>query len=129
MPAHRKPTRLHLLYGSYKKNPQRQREREGEPEVIEPLGEPPKHLDANQRKAWREIARTAPEGVLTRADRVSVELAAVLLAQLRGQGADFTPTRLAQLRYLLGQFGMTPADRSRVTLETKPRKPNPFDDF
>lgn len=60
--------------------------------------------------------------MLTQADNVAVELAAMLLAEARELSVEFHPAKLAQLRGLLGSFGMTPADRSKVKAINPVRK-------
>jgi hypothetical protein len=121
----RKPTALLELNGSLSHNPGRHANRAGEPFDPRPLGDPPLHLDPPQRAAWGEIERIAPPGVLCHGDRLIVELAAVLLAQFRAAGAMFPDGRLRRLESVLGQLGLTPAARSKVTATPVP-KGNPF---
>lgn len=76
----RKPTNVLELTGAFKKDPQRRRE------DAEPVGEltaPPAHINGAVLHAWKEIAKYAPRDVLTNSDRLSLELAANLLAQFR----------------------------------------------
>jgi hypothetical protein len=108
----RTPTNLLDARSAFKKHPERRAERADEPIVTEPLGEPPSAFTGDQLQAWKEIAEYAPGGVLTRADRHAVEEAARLLAMSRA-GSATTADRRA-LHSLLGQFGMTPANRSKV---------------
>lgn len=120
------PKNVHFLKGTDKKNPARMKAREGEPENVNPLGKPPKELSAEERKYWRVIEKESIEGVLGQADRVAVSLAAMLMAVAYSkEGA--TAGQMAQLIKLLGQFGMTPADRSKISVPGKQKK-NPFDD-
>ncbi len=113
MPAHRVPTATLARRGAFKKDPQRARARANEPRPNGPIGEPPACLTPSQIKCWKEIIESAPEGVLTRADRFIVELAARLLALWRGRNAP--PAWVGtQLRTCLASMGMTPSDRSRV---------------
>jgi len=123
MPRPRKPTKAHELSGAYAKNPQRRNSRAREPHVEGGLGECPQFLDTNQKVCWAEIVEQAAKGVLTRSDRVIVELAARLLTVIRyGEptAADYT-----QARACLQQLGMTPAARSLVTVQ-EPEKHNDF---
>ena len=107
----RKPTNVLELTGAFKKDPQRRRE------DAEPVGEltaPPAHINGAVLHAWKEIAKYAPRDVLTNSDRLSLELAANLLAQFRNDPLDFPAAKLVRLEAMLGKFGMTPADRSKV---------------
>lgn len=121
MPAPRKPAVLLEMSGSLEKHPQRRRT---EPVVAAPFGSPPAHLTKEHKAAWREIAKAAPAGVLTGADRVAVELAARMLVRIRT--TDFTAAEANGLRALLGQLGMTPADRSKVSVPNAGTPTNPF---
>ncbi len=121
----RKPTNLLILSGVAKKNPKRLKEREGEPENVNPLGDPPKKLTVAERRYWESIKQESIEGVLGEADRFAVAIASRLINKF------FTNTingpELTQLIKLLSQFGMSPADRSKINIPTKKRK-NIFDD-
>jgi hypothetical protein len=119
---HDSPTSDQVLEtrGAFREHPSRRRG--PTPVVEEGLGKPPEGLSAAEREACQEIARGAPEGVLTRADRLSVELAARLLAELRAGSATMQTSRIAQLRFLLSGFGMLPADRANVSVPAKPKR-------
>jgi phage terminase small subunit len=121
----RKPTNVLILKGAGKKDPQRLRAREGEPENINPTGDPPKHLEGAELAAWGELVGMAIPGVLGEADRMALEVASVLIAKFRAK--EISGPELSQLTKLLSQFGMTPADRSKINLPGKKKK-NAFDD-
>jgi hypothetical protein len=113
------------MRGAFKKNPQRARSRENEPIVVEPLGDAPKTFTGDKLEAWKDIVDTAPPGVLTKADRLAVEIAAGLLARHRIM--PITGTDLSQLSAFLGKFGMTPSDRSKVSVAVPTKRTgNPF---
>ena len=120
----RKPTAVLEFKGSFKKNPQRKKRRGVEPVVTEPVGNAPAHLNEDQRKAWRDIKKSAPKNVLTQADRLFLEVVAGTLAQYRLTGhLDYAK----ELRMQFGRLGMTPSDRSKVDVPLVP-KANKFDD-
>ena len=127
MPANRVPVNLLRLRGSIKKNPARLKERENEPVPKAVLGKPPKHLTSNERKCWRELTSKAPFGVLSDCDAWSVEMASCLMAQYRQSREDMPAVRLNLLHSIMGRFGFTPADRSRISV-SQPEKTNKFDD-
>ena len=122
----RKPTNVLELTGAFKKDPQRRRE---DAESAGPLSDAPPHLGGAVLHAWNEIARYAPRDVLTDSDRISLEVAANLLAQFRADPAEFPAAKLVRLEALLGKFGMTPADRSKVGGKKEAPKGNPFADI
>ena len=120
----RQPTALHEAKGTYRAHPERRRP--AEPQSAGPLGAAPERLDEAQRAAWDEIVATAHPGVLGRADRLAVELAARLLAEL-WRSAEVKPGLAARLEACLGRLGMTPADRSRVSAAEPEKGPSPWD--
>ena len=79
------------------------------------------------RKCWRELVRFVQDGVFADCDAWAVEIASVLMAEFRADTGAFNAARIARLDSLLGRFGITPADRSRVTA-IQPEKKNRFDD-
>jgi hypothetical protein len=119
----RTPTNVLELRGSFKKHPERQRQ---DAESSGPLSSPPDHINGPVLNAWNEIAESAPLDVLTNSDRISLELAANLLAQFRNDPIEFTAAKLVRLEALLGKFGMTPADRAKVGGKKEAPKGNPF---
>lgn len=122
----RKPTNVLELTGAFKKNPQRTRT---DAESAGELSAAPPHINGAVLNAWNEITRYAPRDVLTESDRLSIELAANLLAQFRDDPIEFTAAKLVRLEALLGKFGMTPADRSKVGGKKEQPKGNPFADL
>jgi hypothetical protein len=117
----RKPTELHLLTVSFDKNPSRAVERANEPHDERPLGGgAPEFLRPDQRVTWMEIERLAPW--LAYCDRLAVEIAAVLLARFRLDPGSMAPALYTRLETILGRLGLTPSDRSRVTVPNRPRR-------
>ncbi|MCP5017614.1 MAG: P27 family phage terminase small subunit [Ketobacter sp.] len=126
MPGIRTPTNILTLRGADKKHPDRMRERENEPENVNPLGTAPKELNATEKKYYKRIGDESIPGVLGEADRIAVSMAAKLLA-LAYSEEGATAAQLGQLFKYLSQFGMTPADRSKINLPGK-KKSNAFDE-
>lgn len=122
----RTPTNVLDARGAFRKHPERKRQ---EPDTSGPLGRPPAHVKGEVLKAWKEIVKSAPLEVLTGSDRLALELAANLLAQFRLNPVEFPAARLVRLEALLGKFGMTPADRSKVGGKKEAPKGNPFADI
>lgn len=124
----RTPTNVLELHGAFAHNPQRAREREGEPPTGAGIGEPPEGLTGDDLTHWHEIVRYAPKNVLCEYDRLHVEHMARLLTRLR-RDKNYTDTK-THLRFEAGlaRLGMTPADRSRVKV-IKEDGDNPFAEF
>lgn len=127
MPRPRKPTNLLILSGALDHDRKRYSDRAGEPVDDRPLGPPPEKIRAPVRAAWLEIERLAPWLVF--ADRLAVEIAARLLVFVRAAGmGGATPGHISRLQAALGALGLTPADRSKVSMSA--RKPgNSFERF
>ena len=145
MPAHRKPTTLLELSGALRKNPNRRRG--GEPEFG---GEAtcPRHLDREARQEWRRCAPGLRRlGLLTSVDRAAfAAYCACYSLALKAQrdikehgiilsGAKKNPActvlkdALQLMRQYGGEFGLSPASRSKVNMPTAPPGTNPFDEF
>lgn len=123
MPRPRTPTALLEASGQLAHDPKRHAHRANEPQPTEPLGKAPNHLCASQKRIWKELAAIAPAGVLTNADRWIVETTVILMTKIRS--GSFTSTDIGQLRTCLASLGLTPADRSRVSVEpTKTQDPD-----
>lgn len=125
MAQNRTPTNILDLKGAFKKNPDRGRARENEPEVEAFDATPPKHLSVQAKETWKEIVELVPDGVLGKGDRLVVEMLANLLADYRAAPSDFPANRLTRLSVDLGRLGMTPADRSKVAVPKKDEE-SPF---
>lgn len=125
MPRPRKPTNVLELKGAFKKDPQRRRM---DPPTCPGLGPPPSHLSKAERHIWKEIESRAPEGVLTRSDRLAAEELCSLVHEIRTNRDNVITSKRTLLRSYLAQFGMTPADRAKLGAP-EPEKRNPFEDL
>ena len=127
------PKNIHILKGTAKKHPDRMRARENEPENKNPIGSPSKYLTKIEKLLFKEIIKLSITGVLGEADRIAVELAANLLMKSRGLyivDGDVIPATAGEQGLLfkyLAQFGMLPADRSKLSVGPQKKK-NKFDD-
>jgi hypothetical protein len=113
MPRPRTPTAILEATGQLAHDPKRYATRLTEPKPNTSLGTAPKHLTTAQKKVWKELSSTAPDGVLTGCDRWIVETSVILMSKIRT--GNFTSTDIGHLRSCLAAMGMTPADRSRVS--------------
>ena len=114
----RTPTKVLELRGSFKRHPERRVDRAGEPEVTEPLGDPPDDLDEAERARWIELAREMPW--LGRADRAGVWAAAKQYAVLKRQGGKASDW--AVFRGYLSDLGGMAGSRSKVKVPGAPAK-------
>lgn len=134
----RKPTQLHKLHGTYR------RDRQNAAEPAPPLGggKPPAWLKGRARKGWREIASVLEAvKILTEMDRPALALLCDAYGEyiearetVRRAGATYEASSVAggtlirphpavvqasdawrRCAAMLGQFGMTPASRAKVS--------------
>lgn len=126
----RKPTQLLALTGTLKTNPGRYANRANEPKADVPFpADPPAHLTPAQQKCWREIVDLCHPGVLCAADSLLVEHGAMVLWELRDRRWKVHPGMMLRLEVVLSKLGMTPADRSRVSVLKGKEKSNPYSEF
>lgn len=118
------PTAIMEARGAFRDHAGRRAEREGEPTELEDLGACPSHLTIEQALAWEEIRADSHKGVLSRADRIALEVAAVLLVELRKKGGGMEAGKIGRLQSALGELGMTPASRAKVKVAPKKAEPS-----
>lgn len=82
--------------------------------VVDHIGRPPAHLNADERKAWKTFAKELPW--LGSSDRTLVEVASRLRARMM-TNPEIGVNALAQLRLCLSAMGATPVDRSKISME------------
>ena len=126
MPQRRLSAQIAQLRGSYKANPQRRRPPAPEPEPG--VGAPPETLSQSAQLVWHELVGISAPGVLTKSDRPTLELTALLLDEFRQSEEPFITSRLGRLESLLSRLGLSPTDRARVAVPARP-EPNPFDEL
>jgi len=113
-------TQIQEAKGAFKHDPQRRSQREGEPEPNGPVGDPPDYFDDELRSIWFEYVMKAHPGVLCLADSIHLEMACVLTRDFRR--GELSGAKLSSLRTMLGQMGMNPSERSKVSA-SKPKPP------
>jgi len=125
MPAHKKPSKIHKLKGSFDKNPNR--ENKNEPEGKGKFPEkPPEHLTGSQAICWHEIKDLVPAGVLTGSDTIIIEICSYLLDQVREEKGAVHVSVIARLTSEMNKLGLDPSGRAKLEIE-KP-KGNKFAD-
>lgn len=114
MPANRKPTAVLEASGAFRNHPSRARG--NEPNTGRGVGPAPEYLGGAERAIWDEIVGNCAPGVFQSSDRLMLKALAVLEAEFRADPAGFGGRKYERLVALLVKCGMTPADRSRVSV-------------
>ena len=128
MGSPRKPTALKQLQGTDKEHPGRINKNEPVPERgIGPAVRPMcgSNLNQEEQAIWDEIVSISYTGVLGEADRIALEMMCRLVHEMRTDFTEMTAAKITQLSQLLGRFGMTPSDRTKIVVP-KGEKKNPF---
>jgi len=129
MPERRKPTAILERSGAFAKNPQRKRARANEP-IPRPFGNCPAHLSSTDKKIWAELFAKLQPGVAGDSDEMAFEVLVCLVGNFRHREKLQLPQvigEVSQMNLLFSKFGMTPADRSRVTGSPDDRASDPLE--
>jgi len=124
MGAPRKPTALKQIEGTDKRN--KTRMNPDEPTPARGIGPSHDSLTEYEREIWDEVVGISYRGVLGEADRIALEMMCRLIAEMRLDFTEMTAAKITQLSQLLGRFGMTPSDRTKIVIP-KEQNVNPFD--
>jgi hypothetical protein len=124
MGAPRKPTALKSLQGTDKQHPARINR--NEPTPARGIGPANTSLTEYEAAIWDEVVGISYRGVLGEADRIALEMMCRLIAEMRLNFEEMTAAKITQLSQLLGRFGMTPSDRTKIVIP-KEQNVNPFD--
>jgi|TARA_B100001105_G_scaffold141225_1_gene113128 hypothetical protein len=124
MAANKKPTALRELQGTANRN--KHRDNQDPPVVTRGIGPAPKYLNDAQSEIWDEIVSGMYSGVLGEADRLALETLTRLVYTMRTDFEEMSAAKLSQLSTMLGRFGMTPSDRTKIVVPKKDDKKNGF---
>lgn len=129
--AARKPTNVLQLAGAFKHDPKRGEARANEPKPAEPLRlDAPAGLTQLQAMSWRELRKCVHEGSCSANDEPALLVAAKLYCRIVYETEDaFSTKDVTAFFSILTKFGMTPADRSRVSVEKAPPAASPYAKF
>ena len=114
MARNRTPTSILDAKGSFLTH--KNRLRPDEPVTVKPLGNPPAYLSKEEKKVWKETVKEAAPGVLFESDRTAFELLVRLKSKMIHEYSSMMAADKAQLVSLCSRFAMTPADRSKVSV-------------
>lgn len=120
------PSKVLEMRGAHRKHPERKRKHEPVPRAG--IGPAPRHLTPGQAAIWDEIVGITPAGVLGDSDRVSLESLVKLVDDMRQDFSKFTGSKMSQMISLLARFGLTPADRTRISVPSG-KGGNEFEDL
>lgn len=123
----RKPTELHIISGSAAKHPDRMRGRESEPAAEGGDlrdARPPRHIKGPLAKIWKEMQGHLHARVASAPDAIAFEVLVRLIDQMRH--GEMGAADYSRLQSMLGEFGMTPASRSKVTQGKAPEAKKGF---
>jgi hypothetical protein len=112
----RKPSNVLAIRGAFKEHASRTRV---DPKPEGAIGDPPEDLTAEQAACWRELVSHAFPGTIGGNDRDFMRYAACVWAEFKARepGDVNTIVKLGpRLESIFGRLGMTPADRSRITV-------------
>jgi len=124
MPNVRKPLALKQIQGTDKDHKSRQNQ--NEPTPTRGIGPSHSSLNEYEQEIWDEVVGISYRGVLGEADRIALEMMCRLIAEMRLNFEEMTAAKITQLSQLLGRFGMTPSDRTKIVIP-KEQNINPFD--
>ena len=121
------PLEIAKLKGATKHDPQRYRDvPDGRPGG---LGGPPATMSKVAKAAWYEILEQIPENITTFSDRTTLEVFVNLLVEYRMDPMSFAVGKYPALKGYQDAFGLSPAARRRIAVNTKKPKENSFAEF
>ena len=120
MGSPRKPTALKKLQGTDKQHPERLNE--NEPIPVRGIGPHHSTLTEYEAAIWDEVVGISYSGVLGEADRIALEMMCRLIAEMRLNFEEMTAAKITQLSQLLGRFGMTPSDLTKISIPKEKNK-------
>ena len=113
----RKPDNLHLLQGTLQ--PCRHGDPDKKPKPKGKIGDPPEWMSDIAKTEWhRKKKILADAGLLFLADDMIFAQYCLLVEDLQKEQLNFTAAKHTQLRLVQMEMGMTPASRSKITIDT-----------
>ena len=82
----------------------------------DPIGEPAKWMPLKAKKIWKELVDNGLPGVMTAADRLTMEMLCCLVVQFRDDPLKFPPAKYTTVINLSARFGFSPADRQKFII-------------
>lgn len=113
MPRNRKTITELKLNGSLARNPGRYSDRLNEPTPQLEVGTAPASLNDAEKAIWYELCNDVSWLAVT--DRLALEMACRLTNKMRTD-PDFKASSMASLTALVRTLGMTPSDRTKMSI-------------
>ena len=123
MANRQKPQALRELHGTADRN--KHRTNQEQPIAERGIGPATNELNKAEQKIWDEVVGHCYAGVMKSGDRIALETMCRLIHEMRTNFADMTASKLTQLTNMLGRFGLTPSDRTKIIVP-KVEKANGF---
>lgn len=121
----RTPTAILEARGAYTKHPERRHQ--GEPDTGRGVGPPPDYLTDEEKNVWNQTVAMCAPGVFQSSDAHALEVYSRIMAEFhpkKTRGRPKTPTfanlKVETLLKFWARFGMTPGDRTRVSVAVQP---------
>ena len=127
MSNHKQPLEVAEVKGALKWNPRRYKDRKAKSRL--PLGQPPKRMSDAAKEIWFELETYSLPGVLTGAERTTMELLSNLLAEYHVDPRAFPANKYGPIISCLARLGMTPADRQKVIVKDEEEDTKPHQEF
>ena len=127
MANHKQPLEVAQVKGALKWNPRRYKDRKAKSRL--PLGQPPKRMTDEAKAVWFELETYSLPGVLTGAERTTMELLSNLLAEYHEDPRKFPANKYGPIISFLARLGMTPADRQKVIVKEHEEDEKPHAEF
>ena len=122
-----KPQALRELHGTAKDHPGRQNK--NQPCDTRGIGPAPDHFTELQSDTWDYLVSVMFAGVLKISDRPTMEMMTVLFYRFRHGDYEensvcpaLNGVELSRLDSLMGRYGMTPSDRTKIVVPKQEKK-------
>ena len=127
MGAHKKPQEIRELHGTADRN--KHRDNQNQPADTRGIGPAPDHFTELQSDTWDYLVSVMFAGVLKISDRPTMEMMTVLFYRFRHGDYEensvcpaLNGVELSRLDSLMGRYGMTPSDRTKIVVPKQEKK-------
>jgi len=124
----RKPKKLHVLQGTYKKNRHDGRD---ELELLPGIPKKPEYLNDIASKEWdKTVEKLSDYGIISDLDEAALAMYCELYSEFqstRSCPSNFPAAKITALRTACADLGLSPISRTKIPGRTKKeKKKNPF---
>lgn len=123
MANYKKPASVHVLNGTYRPGKHGQ-----EPEIERGAPDKPIWLSKSAELEWdRVVPILEPAGYLAKSDAMALATYCELAAEFAAAPSEFRAGKIAQLRLLMAELGLTPSGRAKMPAGKSEGNKNPFE--